>query len=319
MKRLSVVVPAFNAEKTLRRTLESLSKQSLKGMEVILVDDASTDKTPLIAKSFPKVKYFRQEKLGASAARNRGARKASGKIVAFLDSDVAVEGKWAKKILEEFESNPALFGASGRLSSQKDGSLSSDFFALTVSSSSFQAYNSAFRRKEFLELGGFNEGFPYGAEEADLSLKAVEAGKKLGFSGAGSVHRAEGLAERLKRNLRYSFFDGFFFRKNFFPILQNLGKISCSNSGILKYSIAFYSVSFLSYTLLALGSFLVSPVFLFLFLAPGAAGAFKAFKESKHLKFRNNVFAVAAYAFFAVSLFAFLKAGAFLAGAVFKW
>lgn len=91
MVKISVITPVYNVEMFLRETLESLQAQTLKEIEVILVDDGSTDGSPQIIKEFcernDNFHSIRQENSGVAAARNRGLQEAKGEYVAFLDGD----------------------------------------------------------------------------------------------------------------------------------------------------------------------------------------------------------------------------------------
>ena len=93
--RYSVIVPVWNGEKTLRRCLNSLTCQNRPDVEILVIDDGSTDKTPEIIHSYaanhPNVIAIRQENGGVSRARNRGLALARGKYVTFVDSDDFVE------------------------------------------------------------------------------------------------------------------------------------------------------------------------------------------------------------------------------------
>ncbi len=86
---VSIIIPAFNAEKYIKETLKSALGQTYKNIEVIVVDDGSTDKTAEMVKSFndPRLIYIHQGNKGQSAARNAGIQKAKGEYIAFLDSD----------------------------------------------------------------------------------------------------------------------------------------------------------------------------------------------------------------------------------------
>jgi len=92
-RQVSVVIPAFNAQRTIEKTLKSVLCQDYPTIEVILVDDGSTDQTSTVARSvlsnYPHVasKVINQPNRGVSAARNRGIRESSGNYVALLDSD----------------------------------------------------------------------------------------------------------------------------------------------------------------------------------------------------------------------------------------
>jgi len=91
---ISVVIPPYNAENFLKRNLDSISTQTLKPFEIIIVDDGSTDQTAEIAKSYKenKVHFIHQKNSGASAARNTGIRAANGEWIAFLDADDEWQG-----------------------------------------------------------------------------------------------------------------------------------------------------------------------------------------------------------------------------------
>ncbi len=84
---ISVIIPVFNREKTIKRAIESVKNQTLKAHEIIVVNDGSTDNTLNILKSIEEIKVISQENLGVSAARNAGIEMAKGEWIAFLDSD----------------------------------------------------------------------------------------------------------------------------------------------------------------------------------------------------------------------------------------
>jgi glycosyltransferase involved in cell wall biosynthesis len=85
---VSVIIPAYNAEAFLGETLDSVLAQSYPNLEIIVVDDGSTDATPRLLDSHgDRVRVLRQANAGQAAARNYGAREAHGELLAFLDSD----------------------------------------------------------------------------------------------------------------------------------------------------------------------------------------------------------------------------------------
>lgn len=90
--RVSVIIPVYNVEKYIDKTLKSIFAQTYKDIEIVLVDDCSTDKSAQIIAKYkeihPEIIYFLQPKnMGAGAARNKALELASGQYVAFLDSD----------------------------------------------------------------------------------------------------------------------------------------------------------------------------------------------------------------------------------------
>ena len=89
---VSVIIPVHNRPALVKRALSSVVNQSFKNLELIVVDDGSTDSTPLeVEKSYPDVKLIKTLHRGVSAARNAGIKTSSGEYVAFLDSDDAWE------------------------------------------------------------------------------------------------------------------------------------------------------------------------------------------------------------------------------------
>lgn len=90
MVKVSVVVPIYNAEKYLKQCLDSIVSQTLKDIEIILIDDGSTDGSAEICKQYlgdERVTYFYKENEGLAAARADGIAKATGEYIGFVDSD----------------------------------------------------------------------------------------------------------------------------------------------------------------------------------------------------------------------------------------
>lgn len=87
MPLFSVIIPAYNRFESLKKAVESVKGQSLTDHEIIVVDDGSTDDTPLIKEIYPDIRYIHRENRGVSSARNTGIRESSAEWIAFLDSD----------------------------------------------------------------------------------------------------------------------------------------------------------------------------------------------------------------------------------------
>ncbi len=104
MIKLSIIVPVYNAEEFLEKCLMSLKNQTLKDIEILLVDDGSTDNSYEICKSFEasdsRIRVFKQENSGQSAARNRALSVSKGEYIAFADSDDWVDCDFYEKLLE---------------------------------------------------------------------------------------------------------------------------------------------------------------------------------------------------------------------------
>lgn len=88
--KVSVIIPTYNRAWILKKAIDSVLSQNFKNFELIVVDDGSTDDTQDLLKDYQeKVYVIHQENRGVSAARNKGIKKASGDLIAFLDSDDA--------------------------------------------------------------------------------------------------------------------------------------------------------------------------------------------------------------------------------------
>ena len=89
MKKVSIIIPIYNASAFIRETIESVLQHSIKDIELILVDDGSTDHSYQICQEFvtDNIKLFHQENSGVSVARNFGLSKAEGEYIFFMDAD----------------------------------------------------------------------------------------------------------------------------------------------------------------------------------------------------------------------------------------
>lgn len=102
MPKVSVIVPVYQAEEFLRRCLDSLVGQSLKDIEIICVDDGSSDRSPGILSAYsardPRIRVIRQENAGQSAARNAALAVSAAPFVMFCDSDDWAEPTWCEEL-----------------------------------------------------------------------------------------------------------------------------------------------------------------------------------------------------------------------------
>lgn len=88
LPRVSVVIPTYNSAAMVKEAIESALAQSYSDFEIVVIDDGSTDDTEGVVRQYgDRVRYFKQENQGVSAARNAGIKHSSGEYVAFLDSD----------------------------------------------------------------------------------------------------------------------------------------------------------------------------------------------------------------------------------------
>jgi glycosyltransferase involved in cell wall biosynthesis len=105
--KVSVIIPVYNSEKHIREALDSVLNQTYKNIEIIVVDDGSSDHTPEVIRThYPMIRYMGQKNGGAAKARNLGIREASGEWIAFLDSDDIWLPTKVEQQVEYFKNHP---------------------------------------------------------------------------------------------------------------------------------------------------------------------------------------------------------------------
>lgn len=185
--KFSVIVPAYEAEATLPILLDSLSTQSYKDFEVIVIDDCSKDGTAEVARSYDCKIVQLSENRGPAYCRNVGAKKARGEVLVFTDSDCCVDRHWLENIQRHFLKNdpevlmgklvlrPSTFlgdsisalgfPAGGAIGFDKIWKVDQKGFTDSLSSC-----NCAVKKDIFWKVGGFDESFPYpGGEDSFLA------------------------------------------------------------------------------------------------------------------------------------------------------
>ncbi|MCI0337221.1 MAG: glycosyltransferase [Acidobacteria bacterium] len=186
---VSVVIPAYNGAGTIGRTIECLLQQSLKPLEIIVVDDGSTDNTSDILTRFAnQIVYLPKRNGGPASARNLGVKHSRADYVAFTDSDCLPDSDWLLNLMRGFDS-PEVGGAGGivrsveakltceyidaiRLLDPQTDELGEIAYLITA--------NACFKRRALLDAGLFDERFRKpGGEEAELCFRIKEHGYRL--------------------------------------------------------------------------------------------------------------------------------------------
>lgn len=199
MIKASIVIPAFNAQKTIRACLEALEKQTVarNEFEVIVVDDGSKDQTPEIVLEFKNALLFKQKNAGPAVARNRGANKASAEIIVFLDSDCVPNPNWLEEMLRPFQKTE-IAGVQGAYENPLPNWVAS-FIQLEIEERYHRmekkpfidfvgSYSAAYRKKIFLNEGGFDEAFAMASgEDTDFSFRLAKKGYKMVFASKAIV------------------------------------------------------------------------------------------------------------------------------------
>lgn len=189
---ISVVLSSHNGSKYLSQALESLSQQTFKNFEVILLDDASGDQTTEIMQHYvsndPRFKLFRNRtKLGLAASLNKGISKASFDIIArFDDDDICLPERFATQLKAIEEDEVDIVGCNAKLmdqygsivgrthlpKEQADIRRKMPYFTPLVHPSVMM------RRRVFSVIGGYREDLPR-SQDYELWIRAMEAGFKF--------------------------------------------------------------------------------------------------------------------------------------------
>ena len=184
---VSVVIPVYNSENTIKFSLISVIKQSYTNFEIIIIDDGSKDTSKkmieeiISANKKIDIKYFYQENQGVSAARNLGIKKAKGDFIAFLDSDDAWDIEKLKIQINQISNNPDI----DLLGTNRDGAKFTKFLWVTFNKITFippklLLYKNFFMtsslifKKEIIDsVGYFKEGFNY-SEDLEFCLRIAK-------------------------------------------------------------------------------------------------------------------------------------------------
>lgn len=190
----SVVIPAHDCEQFVCEALDSVARQTVKGYEIVVVDDGSKDATCKVVEEWAErhgaipLKLISQANRGPGSARNAGVREAKGEYVAFLDAD----DLWAERKLEAVETclnrpaPPDLLCHDEWL--EKEGIRKrrlthgphASYRDLLFKGNSLSTSATVVRRRALLEAGGFSERFPQW-EDYDLWLRLVRAGCRIEY------------------------------------------------------------------------------------------------------------------------------------------
>jgi glycosyltransferase involved in cell wall biosynthesis len=171
---VSVIMAAYNAAEHIGEALESVLAQDWRPLEVVVMDDGSTDDTAVIVARYPDVVYVRQDNNGPSAARNAAVERSSGEFVANFDSDDLLPTTRVSHQVGYLLSHPevgAVFGRQEWMNAPEwmaRDSVYGDVDGIPLSSVMF-------RREVFFELDGYDPSFVHG-EDMDLLVRMRERG-----------------------------------------------------------------------------------------------------------------------------------------------
>lgn len=193
--RLSFVIPAYNEESYLPACLESILAQTRElgnSVEIIVVNNASSDRTREVALGFPGVHVVDEPRKGLTYARQAGFLASSGDLIANVDSDSRLTPGWVAQVLATFAEEPKLVSLSGpfvyydltpvqRVSVQVFYATAFMVYALNRwvlrAGSMVQGGNFVLRREALEQIGGFNLGIAFYGEDTDIARRLNNVGQ----------------------------------------------------------------------------------------------------------------------------------------------
>jgi O-antigen biosynthesis protein len=212
---ISVVICAHNAAATLDECLRHTCALDYRDLEVVVVDDGSTDSTPEIARRYPAVRLVQLEHAGLAAARNAGLEAATGDLIAYLDSDAFPTPEWPYYLGLAFD-GPDVGGAGGPNIPPYDEPQGAEVVArapggpVQVLFSDDRAEhvpgcNMAFWKLVLTEIGGFDPVYTKAGDDVDVCWKILNRDWTIGFHPAALVwhRRREGLRNYLRQQREY--------------------------------------------------------------------------------------------------------------------
>jgi glycosyltransferase involved in cell wall biosynthesis len=192
--RLSFVIPAYNEEAYVPDCLESILPQieGMEGIEIIVVNNASSDRTREVALAFAGVRVVDETRKGLTFARQAGFEASSGELIANVDSDSRLTPGWVERVLAEFDGDPKLVALSGPLvyyDLAPNQRFSVKIFYLIAygiyllnkyvlrAGSMVQGGNFVLKRAALEQIGGFDTAISFYGEDTDIARRMNRIGK----------------------------------------------------------------------------------------------------------------------------------------------
>ena len=201
-EKVSVVIPCYNHEKYLRETVLSVLNSDYSPLEVIIVNDGSTDHSGQVAmelvRQYPGVRYIEKKNSGPSAARNTGIGSASGKYILPLDADDLISPSYIRKAVELLKrENARVVYCEAEFFGEKTGKWILPPFSRRMLAEENMIFCTAlYQREDWLRCGGYDETMTWGWEDWEFWISMLKTG--------GSVMKVPevGFFYRISRNSR---------------------------------------------------------------------------------------------------------------------
>jgi O-antigen biosynthesis protein len=212
---MSIVICAYNAASTLDECVSHACALDYPALEVIVVDDGSTDETADIVRRHPSARLLQIPHAGLSVARNEGFRAAGGEIVAYLDADAYPSADWPYYLVLGLD-DPDLVGVGGPNVAPRSDPMSAHAVAAAPGgpvhvlfsddrAEHIPGCNMAFWKEALVEIGGFDPIFQSAGDDVDLCWRLLDDGGEIGFHPAALVwhHRRPTVRAYLRQQRGY--------------------------------------------------------------------------------------------------------------------
>lgn len=187
MEKITLYIPCYNAERFIRKCIESVLSQTYPVDELLIIDDGSTDTTVEVASRYPVRILKHASRRGVGAARNTAFKNARNEFVAALDSDCVAAPDWLEKLMND-SSESTVAGAGGRLIGCKfsiadkwrESHMIQDWGSQKMENPVFlYGSNTVYRKSIITKIGLYNELYTTNYEDCDVSRRLMQRGFRL--------------------------------------------------------------------------------------------------------------------------------------------
>jgi glycosyltransferase involved in cell wall biosynthesis len=196
--KVSIIIPAYNEEKSIEKTIKSLLDQDYNDYEILVVNNNSKDRTEEIAKKY--VRTINEEKQGYMHAVQRGIDETNGTLISICDADTIYPKNWLTRMVRPFEKNPKVVATYG-IGAFADSTPSSKFFS-TIGYTLFlwlskllgldntAGFNFVYKRDAYIKSGGYDTKWTLGGPDVEFGNRLKRYGKvKLVHTVVGTSSR----------------------------------------------------------------------------------------------------------------------------------
>ena len=174
---ISAIIPVYNGEKYLAEAIESVLAQSYRPLELIIVDDGSTDGSATIARSYKEAHYICQSNMGVAAARNTGLASAGGEFIAFLDADDMWHPQKIQIQIEYLQKHPSIMYTLSKINNfvEPGCNIHPEKLQSILKNEQINLASLVSHKAVFDQIGGFNPLYHVG-EDFDWITRTKDAG-----------------------------------------------------------------------------------------------------------------------------------------------